>query len=359
MPDLAAQTLHTPLCDLLGVRHPIIQTGMGWVSSADLVVATANAGAMGILAAATMKPDEVERALRYIKERTDKPFGVGFLMGQPGAERVVELLVQHGVRLASFNKNPQQEVIRTLQRGGVLCVPTIGAVKHARKVQQLGVDAVIVQGGEGGGHTGAVATSLLLPAVVDAVDIPVVAAGGYFDGRGLVAALAYGACGVAMGTRFLVTQESPVPAHVKQLYTEHKLEDTVVTDRIDGFPQRVIANDTLRSIQRATGARRLARSVRLSMSFRKISGLGPLEMARAGLRMRSTHKLSFAQTLMAANAPTLVRRALVDGHPEDGIMPTGQVVGMIHDVPPVAELVERIVREATETIDRLCSGVRS
>ena len=359
MTDVAAQTLHTPLCDLLGIRHPIIQTGMGWVSSADLVVATANAGAMGILAAATMKPDDVERALRYIKERTDAPFGVGFLMGQPGEERIVALLIEYGVKLASFNKNPQQAVIRTLQRGGVLCVPTVGAVKHARKVQQLGVDAMIVQGAEGGGHTGTVATSLLLPAVVEAVSIPVVAAGGYFDGRGLVAALAYGASGVAMGTRFLVTQESPVPAHVKRLYTEHKLEDTVVTDRIDGFPQRVIVNGTLRRIQRATGPRRLAESVRLSMAFRKVSGMGPAEMARAGLRMRSTHKLSLAQTLMAANAPTLVRTALVDGHPEDGIMPTGQVVGMIHDVPPVAELIERIVGEATLTIERLCSGVRA
>jgi NAD(P)H-dependent flavin oxidoreductase YrpB (nitropropane dioxygenase family) len=350
----AQRTLHTPLCDLAGVTHPIVQTGMGWVSSPELVVATARAGGLGILAAATMTPDEVESALRRIREQTDAPFGVGFLMGQPGQDRIVDLLVEHRVRVAGFNRNPQQDVVRRLQRGGVLCMPTVGAVKHARKVEQLGVDAVIVQGAEGGGHTGSIATSLLLPAVVDAVRIPVVAAGGYFDGRGLVAALAYGACGVAMGTRFLVTEESPVPMHVKQHYVAQPLESTVVTDHIDGFPQRVLRNPALERIERARGARRLAGSVRLSLAFRRITGMGPLGMARSGLGMRRAHGLSMAQTMMAANAPTLVRTALVEGDAERGIMPTGQVVGMIADVPPVAELIERIVAEAVAILDRLC-----
>lgn len=356
MTPAPAPALHTPLCDLLGVRHPVVQTGMGWVSSPELVVATARAGGLGILAAATMSPDAVEVALRQIREQTDAPFGVGFLMGQPGQDRIVDLLVEHRVRVASFNRNPQQDVVRRLQRGGVLCVPTIGAVKHARKVEQLGVDAVIVQGGEGGGHTGAVATSLLLPAVVDAVRIPVVAAGGYFDGRGLVAALAYGASGVAMGTRFLVTQESPVPMHVKQHYVARALDDTVVTDHIDGFPQRVLRNPALERIEKAHGARRMVDSVRLSLAFRRLSGMGPAAMARSGFGLRRTHGLSMAQTMMAANAPTLVRTALVEGDAEHGIMPTGQVVGLIDDVPTVAELIERIVREAAEILDRLCTG---
>jgi NAD(P)H-dependent flavin oxidoreductase YrpB (nitropropane dioxygenase family) len=314
---VSTPALHTPLCDLLGVRHPIVQTGMGWVSSPELVIATSRAGGLGILAAATMTPGQVEDALRRIREQTDAPFGVGFLMGQPGQDRIVELLVQHRVRVASFNRNPQKEVVRRLQRGGVLCVPAIGAVKHARKVEQLGVDAVMVQGGEGGGHTGSVATSLLLPAVVDAVRIPVVAAGGYFDGRGLVAALAYGATGVAMGTRFLVTQESPVPMHVKQHYVGQPLESTVVTEHVDGLPQRVLRNAALERIERA-------------------------------------HGLSAAQTPAAADAPALVRAALVDGDAEHGIMPTGQVVGLISDIPTVAELIERIVAEAAEILDRLC-----
>jgi NAD(P)H-dependent flavin oxidoreductase YrpB (nitropropane dioxygenase family) len=289
MPDVASPLLHTPLCDLLGMRHPIVQTGMGWVSSPELVIASCRAGALGILAAATMSPDEVDRALRQIRDATDAPFGVGFLMGQPGEERIVDLLIAHRVKVASFNRNPQQEVIRRLQRGGVLCMPTIGAVKHARKVRKLGVDAVMVQGMEGGGHTGSVATTLLLPAVVDAVDFPVVAAGGYFDGRGLVSALAYGAGGIAMGTRFMITEESPVPMHVKQLYTRQELESTVVTDRIDGFPQRVLVNRTVQRIQRSYGPRRVAESVRLSLAFRRATGMGPLEMARTGVGMRRVH----------------------------------------------------------------------
>jgi NAD(P)H-dependent flavin oxidoreductase YrpB (nitropropane dioxygenase family) len=233
-------------------------------------------------------------------------------------------------------------------------VPTVGALRHARKVEQLGVDAVVVQGGEGGGHTGSIATSLLLPAVVDAVRLPVIAAGGYFDGRGLVAALAYGACGIAMGTRFLVTQESPVPMHVKQHYVAQPLEGTAVTEHIDGFPQRVLRNATFARIERAHGGRRFVDSVRLSLQFRRLAGMGPLALARSGLGMRRAHGLSMAQTLMAANAPTLVRTALVEGDAEHGIMPTGQVVGMISDVPAVAELIERIMGEASEVLDRLC-----
>jgi NAD(P)H-dependent flavin oxidoreductase YrpB (nitropropane dioxygenase family) len=162
-----------------------------------------------------------------------------------------------------------------------------------------------------------------------------------------------------MGTRFLITQESPVPMHVKQLYTQQGLDDTVVTDRIDGFSQRVLRNATLQRIQASHGPRRLVDSVRLSLAFRRVTGMGPMEMARSGLRLRKTHQMSLAQTLMAANAPTLVRTALVDGDPEHGIMPTGQVVGMINDIPTCAELLERIVREAADTIDRLCGGGRT
>src|SRR5882757_747764 len=210
--------LATELTRLAGVRHPVVQTGMGWVAGPGLVSATANAGGLGIIASATMTLAELDAAIVATKRRTDNPFGVNLRSDASDANDRVDLLIRHGVRVASFALAPKKDLIARLKDHGVVVMPSIGAVRHAEKVAAWGADAVVVQGGEGGGHTGPVPTSLLIPAVVGAVDIPVIAAGGYFDGRGLVAALAYGAVGVAMGTRFLLTKESPVADAVKQRY---------------------------------------------------------------------------------------------------------------------------------------------
>jgi len=206
--------LTTRFTELVGIRHPIVQTGMGWVATPQLAAATSAGGGLGILAAATMTYDELAAAIADVRSRTDAPFGVNMRADQPDVADRIELLIREGVRVASFAMAPKQDLIKRLHDGGVLVMPSIGAKRHAEKVAAWGVDAVLVQGGEGGGHTGAVPTSLLLPQVIDAVgsDIPVIAAGGYFDGRGLVAALAYGASGIAMGTRFLLTSDSPVPS---------------------------------------------------------------------------------------------------------------------------------------------------
>ena len=184
--------LHTKVCDLFGIDVPIVQTGMGWVAGARLVSATANAGALGILASATMDMAELRTAVAEVKSRTDRPFGVNMRADAHDIDERIALLIDQGVRVASFAQAPNEKVISRLHDGGVLVVPSIGAKRHAEKVLQWGVDAVLVQGGEGGGHTGSVPTSILLPQVVDAVQgrVPVIAAGGYFDGRGLVAALA-------------------------------------------------------------------------------------------------------------------------------------------------------------------------
>jgi len=187
-----ASALHTPLCDLLDARHPIVQTGMGWVATPELVAAVCDAGAFGFLAAATLPPGEVEPAILRTKALTERPFGVNFLMDAPGAEVIADAIVRQGVRAAGYNRAPDAALIRKLKDAGVVCVPTCGAVKHAVKAAQLGADAIVVQGGEGGGHTGSVPTSLLVSACADAVRVPIVAAGGFRDGRGLVAALALG-----------------------------------------------------------------------------------------------------------------------------------------------------------------------
>ena len=181
-------TLHTRLTELTGVRHPIVQTGMGYVSGARLTAATAAAGGLGIIASSTMSLAELESAIHEVKERTDAPFGVNIRSDAADAGERVSLLIREQVAVASFALAPKRELIARLKDAGIVTIPSIGARRHAEKVAEWGADAVIVQGGEGGGHTGAVPTTVLLPQVVDAVDIPVIAAGGFFDGRGLVAA---------------------------------------------------------------------------------------------------------------------------------------------------------------------------
>src|SRR5919198_1993271 len=265
--------MRTALTDLVGVRHPIVQTGMGWVAGPRLVAATAEAGGLGILASATMTFDELVAAIDETRGRTGQPFGVNLRADAADASDRVGLLIERGVRVASFALAPKQEFIERLKAAGVVVVPSIGAAKHARKVADWGADAVIVQGGEGGGHTGGVATTLLLPSVLDAVDIPVIAAGGFFDGRGLAAALAYGAAGIAMGTRFLLTQESTVPDAVKQAYLDRGLTDTVVTTRVDGRPHRVLRTEIVEALERAGPARGLLRAVRNAARFRTLTGL--------------------------------------------------------------------------------------
>ncbi|WP_037717821.1 nitronate monooxygenase family protein, partial [Streptomyces sp. AA4] len=203
--------LRTPLTELTGVAHPIVQTGMGWVAGPRLVSATANAGALGILASATMTYDALDHAIKEVKQRTDQPFGVNLRADAGDAAERAELLIQHGVKVASFALAPKKDLIARLKDHGLVVMPTVGAARHAEKVASWGADLVMMQGGEGGGHTGPTATTLLLPSVLDAVDIPVVAAGGFFDGRGLAAALSYGAAGIGMGTRFLLTSDSAVP----------------------------------------------------------------------------------------------------------------------------------------------------
>src|SRR6478735_10137688 len=226
---MSPQVLRTPLTELAGVKHPVVQTGMGWVAGPRLVSGTANAGGLGILASATMTHEELEKAIVEVKGRTDKPFGVNLRADAADAPARCDLLIEYGVKVASFALAPKPELIAKLKEHDIVVIPSVGLPKHATKVASWGADAVMIQGGEGGGHTGPVPTTLLLPTVLDAVDIPVVAAGGFFDGRGLAAALSYGAAGIGMGTRFLLTKDSAVPDAVKQLYLERGLTDTVVT----------------------------------------------------------------------------------------------------------------------------------
>ena len=355
-PEMAVKTksaLHTRICEMFGIEYPIIQTGMGWVSGAKLTAATSQAGGLGILAAATMTFPELEETIAKLKDRTDKPFGVNMRADQSDVMKRVQLLIREKVKVASFAQAPGEKVIKTLKDAGVLTMPTIGARRHAEKVQAWGVDAVIAQGQEGGGHTGQIPTSILIPDVSAAVDIPVVGAGGFRDGRGLVAALALGGEGIAMGTRFLLTQESQVPDQVKQIYLDTKANGTVVTKAVDGHPQRVIRTFLIDQLEKANPITRFPRAALNALSLMKVTGTSLPELLEEGMAMKQNQELTWAQLAMAANAPMLTKASMVDGRVEAGILPTGQIAGVIDEIPTVAELLRRIIAEAEDTLERL------
>jgi NAD(P)H-dependent flavin oxidoreductase YrpB (nitropropane dioxygenase family) len=349
------QLLRTPLTELTGVRHPVVQTGMGWVSGPRLVIGTAEAGGLGILASATMTYDELERAILEVKQRTDQPFGVNLRADAGDAPERCDLLISHGVKVASFALAPKPDLIARLKDAGVVVIPSVGAARHAEKVAGWGADAVMVQGGEGGGHTGSVPTTLLLPTVLDAVEIPVIAAGGFFDGRGLAAALSYGAAGVGMGTRFLLTRDSAVPDAVKQLYLSHGLDGTVVTDKVDGMPHRMLRTELVEELQESSALRRLGPTARRTLEFKQQSGMTWRGLLRDGREMRRAQGRSLAQTALAANTPMMLRAGLVEGDTSAGVLASGQVVGVIDDLPSCEELIDRIVAEAVAELRRAAS----
>ena len=340
------QLLRTPLTELTGVRHPVVQTGMGWVAGPRLVSGTANAGGLGILASATMTYDELEHAIVEVKGRTDQPFGVNLRADAGDAGERVDLLIKHGVKVASFALAPKAELIAKLKDHGIVVMPSVGAARHAEKVAAWGADLVMVQGGEGGGHTGSVPTTLLLPSVIDAVDIPVVAAGGFFDGRGLAAALSYGAAGVGMGTRFLLTQDSSVPDAVKKLYLSYGLDGTVVTAKVDGMPHRMLRTDLVEEIEDTGRLRKLVPTARRTLEFKKDSGMSWRQLATDGRSMKKAGDRTWSQMMLAANTPMMLKAGLVEGDTSAGVLAAGQVVGLLDDLPTCQELIDRVVTEA-------------
>ncbi|MCL2543754.1 MAG: nitronate monooxygenase [Nocardioidaceae bacterium] len=351
------QTIRTPFTDLVGVRHPVVQTGMGWVSGPRLTSGTANAGGLGILASATMTFAELEKAIIEVGSRTDRPFGVNLRADAGDAADRCQLLIDHGVKVASFALAPKPELIAKLKEHDIVVMPSIGAAKHAKKVAAWGADAVMVQGGEGGGHTGPIPTTLLLPTVLDAVDIPVIAAGGFFDGRGLAAALSYGAAGVGMGTRFLLTQDSAVPDAVKQLYLSKGLTDTVVTAKVDGMPHRMLRTDLVSELEETSAVKRLGPTVRRTLEFKRESGMSWTDLARDGRSMRREQGRTLAQMSLAANTPMMLKAGLVEGDTAAGVLASGQVVGVIDDLPTCEELIDRIVDRAAQELRRGASYV--
>ena len=349
--------LQTPLTKALGCRLPVIQTAMGWIAKPELVAATSNAGAFGFLAAAVMSPKEAAEEIARLRDMTPHQFGVNFHSFQPGAAQIVDIIIANKdrIRAVSFGRGPDAKMIGRFKDAGILCIPTIGAVKHAQKMAELGCDMVTVQGGEGGGHTGSVPTTVLLPQVLDAVKIPVVAAGGFADGRGLAAALAYGAVGIAMGTRFMMTKESPVPTAPKSAYVKVGTGDIIVSTKVDGIPQRMILNPLLKRIEGSGKLAMWARAIEAGMEMKRQTGMSWGDVLRTAKSMTSHGEMPLAQAIMAAAAPMMIQRAVESGDADNGLMATGMVAGRLTNLPSCAELLTEIERDALARITALAS----
>ena len=312
--------MKTRITELLKIKHPIIQGAMSWVSFPPLVAAVSKAGGLGILGAAFMSPEELRENIRKIKKLTDRPFGVNFMANNPKIDDLLDVIIEERVAVASYGVGNPQKVLERTKPHGIVNLPTMGALKHAIRAEQDGADAVIVQGTEAGGHTGFVSTLILVPLVASKLKIPVIAAGGIGNGRGLVAALALGAEGVSMGSRFIMTHEAPVPTHVKRYLLERNEEDTVVTDNFTGVRCRVIRNKFAENL------------VEMGRN-----NTDPWKIMKAGVGK--------------------IREAYVEGDLEGGSLVFGQVCGLIGEIPSCQELIENMVEEAENVMPSIKAKV--
>jgi enoyl-[acyl-carrier protein] reductase II len=307
--------IRTPLCDLLGIEHPIIQGGMAWAATAELAAAVSNAGGLGIVGAGNLPAEAVRQELHRARDRTDRPFGANVPLFAPGVEERLQVFIDEGVAVVTVGGGNVGPYLGSLQRAGILVIPVVASVALARRLVRQGVDALIAEGMESGGHIGDVATLPLVPQVVDAVDIPVIAAGGLADGRGLAAALALGAAGIQMGTRFICTTECQAHENYKQKIVQAHDRATMVTGSSFGHPVRSIRGPFIRRFE---------------------------ELERNGCS---------EEDFLEYGAGTL-RAAIVDGDMQQGSVMAGQSAGLVDDVVPVAELIGRIVAEAERAIRR-------
>jgi len=338
--------MKTRITELLGIKYPIIQAGANFVAVPQLVAAVSNAGGLGILASGRFTPDQMREDIRAIRERTDKPFGVNIVPTAPGYEKIAEVLIEEEVPIINHGGGDPDWLVKLTKGSGIKIIPTVGALKHAVKAEQSGVEAIVVQGLEGGGHTSYVATTVLLPLVASRVKVPVVAAGGFCDGRGLAAALALGAEGISMGTRFALTQESGLTWDIKQRYLRSSEADTLVTTRIDGKPLRVLQNKLTDILEKE--GQRLSWREKISsvLETRRMLGVSWWQFLLGGWRMRKAYEASFSDLGDMATGGQRVVRALIEGDQDLGAMPCGQVCGRIDDIPTAQELIEQIVAEA-------------
>lgn len=298
----------TLLCDLLNIKYPIIQGGMAWVATGELAAAVSNAGGLGIIGAGNSNAEILGKNIRIAKELTDKPFGVNVMLMSPYVDEVMELLYNEKIAVVTTGAGNPGKYIEKLKSIGSRVIPVIPSVALARRMEKEGADAVVAEGTESGGHIGELTTMALVPQVVDAVNIPVIAAGGIADGRGLAAALALGAAGVQMGTRFVCSKECTVHPNYKIAIVNAKDRDAVATGRNTGHPVRCLRNKLTREFE---------------------------VLEKNNISMEEIEKLGVGR----------LRAAVVDGDVEFGSVMAGQIAGMVKDIKTCQEIIDDIIQE--------------
>jgi enoyl-[acyl-carrier protein] reductase II len=301
--------MRTIICDLLGIEYPIIQGGMAWVSTGELAAAVSEAGGLGIIAAGNAPADYVKAEIKKVKSITDKPYGVNVMLLSPYVDDVMEVILAERVPVIATGAGNPGKYIPAFKEIGTKIIPVVASVALAQRLEKAGVDALIAEGMEGGGHIGEITTMALVPQVVDAVKIPVIAAGGIVDGRGMVAAFALGATGVQLGTRFMCATECTVHPNIKKAVLKAKDRDTIVSGRPTGHPVRILKN-------------------KLAKKFEQLERQG-------------APKEQFEQLGVGA-----LRAAMVDGDVDNGSVMAGQVAAMVKKEEPAAEIINQIMSEA-------------
>ena len=294
------------ICKLLNIKYPIFQGGMAWIGTAELASAVSNAGGLGIIGAGHMPPDILRAEIHKAKQWTDKPFGVNIMLMSPFVKEVMQVVVEEKLAVVTTGAGNPGEYIPALKEVGTKVIPVVASVALAKRLERIGVDAVIAEGTESGGHIGDITTMALVPQVVDAVNIPVIAAGGIGDSRGIAAAFALGANGVQMGSRFVVSEEWIAHENYKNLVLKAKDRSTVVTGRSTGHPVRVISNKMTREYAELEANN---------------ATVEELEKFGAGRLNMATHK----------------------GDVENGSVMIGQICGMFQEIKPVKTIIEDLV----------------
>jgi enoyl-[acyl-carrier protein] reductase II len=308
--------LKTAICDLFGIKYPIIQGGMAHVATAELVSAVSNAGGLGIIGAGASESDWVREQIRLTRQQTDKPFGVNILLISPFAEQVIDVVLEEKATMVTTGAGNPGPYIPRFKEAGIKVMPVVASVALARRLERAGVDAFVAEGMESGGEIGQITTMALVPQVVDRVQAPVVAAGGIADGRGLAAALALGAQGVQMGTRFVCSQECIAHPAYKQAIVDASDRSTMISGQSTGYPLRSLEN-------------------KLTREF--------LEKEKSGISMEELMEFGVGK----------VRLGLIEGDLENGTLLAGQIAGMIKEIKPVKVIMEEMVAEAEAIITQL------
>lgn len=305
--------MSTRLCELLGIKYPVIQGGMAWVATAELAAAVSNGGGLGLIAAGGAPAEAVREQIKKCRELTDKPFGVNVMLMSPFADEVMQVILEEKPAVVATGAGNPAKYIPALKEAGIKICPVIASVAMAKRMEKSGVDAVIAEGTEAGGHIGELTTMVLVPQVVDAVSIPVVAAGGFADKRGMIAALALGADGIQVGTRFICSDECIAHENYKQAVVKAKDRDAVVTGRSTGAPVRALKNKLTREYQRLENE---------GASAEEIEQLGV-----GGLR-----------------------RAFMDGDTETGSLMAGQSAAMVTKIEPCADIIKSYFEDTAEIL---------